>query len=361
MSVAIEASRSATLWDKFAAESSEWFSTRFEFELLGPVAFAPQFEFYAGDGVSISRGVMPPLRIINHGSSWPDAFFQIARADQASVLAMEGHGTMQLAAGELVVCAPDVPGEWTIDHAYTTAAFHIDEHLFRRYIPNPMDVVGRNLELPEPVSDILSRIMDTSIAMSRQGRFETTGRSLACSFLHMLALTPRVQMPEDREERCAVEFRRAQIKAFIQEHYAKPGLSTEDIANHLEITPRYVQIALASEGLTPTEYLKVCRLQAARRLLSSAAFADRSITEIAFECGFTSSAHFSTEFRKCFGKSPRIFRQSVPASRGLTGRLTYQRASILVSRRAEKRSNSIPVRTQPGFQPLVDERALPTS
>jgi AraC-like DNA-binding protein len=176
-----------------------------------------------------------------------------------------------------------------------------------------MDLVGRHLELPEAVSDILSRIIDTSLALARQGRFETTGRSLACSFLSMLALTPRVQMPEEREESSAVDFRRAQIKTFIQENYAKPGLSTEDIANHLGVTPRYVQIALASEGLTPTEYLKVCRLQAARRLLSSTAFADRSITEIAFECGFTSSAHFSTEFRKCFGKSPRSFRRSAPA------------------------------------------------
>jgi AraC family L-rhamnose operon regulatory protein RhaS len=77
-----------------------------------------------------------------------------------------------------------------------------------------------------------------------------------------------------------------------------------------------VQIALASDGLTPSEYLKVCRLQAARRLLSSAALVDRSITEIAFECGFTSSAHFSTEFRKCFGASPRTFRRSATAWRG---------------------------------------------
>jgi AraC-like DNA-binding protein len=280
------------------------------------VAFAPQFEFYPGDGVSISRGVMPALRVTNHGSSWPDAFFQIARADQESVLATEGRGTLRLAANELVLCAPELPGEWTTDRTYTTSALHIDERLLRRYIPDPMDLVGRSLELPDAVSDLLSRIMDTSLALSRQGRFGATGRSLACSFLSMLALTPRVQMPEDREESSAVDFRRAQIKSFIQENYAKPGLSTEDIANHLEITPRYVQIALASEGLTPSEYLKVCRLQAARRLLSSAALADRSITEIAFECGFTSSAHFSTEFRKCFGTSPRTFRRSAIAWQG---------------------------------------------
>ena len=178
-----------------------------------------------------------------------------------------------------------------------------------------MDLVGRNLELPEPVNDILLRIIDTSLTLSRQGRFGTTGRNLACSFLNMLALTPRVQMPEDREERRAVELRRAQIKTFIHQNYATPGLSTEDIAQYLEITPRYVQSALASEGLTPSEYLKACRLQAARRLLSSTALAGRSITEIAFECGFTSSAHFSTEFRKCFGKSPRSFRRSAPAWR----------------------------------------------
>jgi AraC-like DNA-binding protein len=282
---------------------------------LGPVAFAPQFEFYPGDGVSISRGVMPALRITNHGSSWPDAFFQIARADQESVFATEGRATVRLAAGELVVCAPELPGEWTIDRPYTTAALHIDDRLFRRYVPDPMDLVGKHLELPDGVGDILSRIIDTALAMAKQGRFATTGRSLACSFLNMLALSPRMQVPEDREESSAVDFRRAQVKTFIQENYAKPGLSTEDIANHLGVTPRYVQIALASEGLTPTEYLKVCRLQAARSLLSSTAFAERSITEIAFECGFTSSAHFSTEFRKCFGKSPRSFRQAAPASR----------------------------------------------
>jgi hypothetical protein len=86
----LKTARSSALWDKFAAESSDWFSARFEFRLLGPVAFAPQFEFYPGDGVSISRGVMPALRVTNHGSSWPDAFFQVARADQESALAVKG-------------------------------------------------------------------------------------------------------------------------------------------------------------------------------------------------------------------------------------------------------------------------------
>jgi AraC-like DNA-binding protein len=313
VSVAVDARRSAPLWDKFAEEASELFSTRFEFTPLEPEPIGPQLEFYSGDGVAVSKGVMPALRITNHGSSWPDAFFQIAVADQASVFDMDGRGTFRLAPHELVICRPEVAGEWTIDHSYTTVALHVEESLFRRYVPDSLELVGRNLELPGAVNDILLRIIDTALALSRQARFAMTGRGLACSFLHLLALTPLVELPEDRAERCAVEFRRAQIKTFIQENYAKPGLSTEDVAHHLEITPRYVQMALASEGLTPSEYLKICRLQAARRLLSSSVLADRSITEIALECGFANSAHFSTEFRKRFGESPSHFRRPSPS------------------------------------------------
>lgn len=316
MSVAVEQRLRAAQWDEFASNVSSQFSTRFEFTPLTPDPFAPEMEFHQGDGVAVSRGVMPALRLTNYGSSWPDPFFQISRADQASVLTMEGRGTLQLAPGEFVILRPEVAGEWTIDRTYTTSAIHIEEGLLRKHIPDPLDLVGRTLDLPAALNDILGRIIDASIAEARSGRFGTAGRNLGCSFLHMLALTPRAQPPEDRVERYAVEFRRAQIKTFIQENYARPGLSTEDIADHFEITPRYVQMALAADGMTPSEYVRVCRLEAARRLLSSTAFASHSITEIAFECGFASSAHFSTEFRKRFGRSPRSYRQSAPALRG---------------------------------------------
>ena len=316
MSAAVQgASQRAAKWAEFSSATSDQFSTQFEFQPLTADAAVPQMEFHPGDGVAVSRGVMPALRLINYGSSWPDPFFQITRADQESVLTMEGRGTLRLAPGELVVCRPEIAGEWTIERPYTTVALHIEEGLFRKHIPDPMDLVGRRLDLPAALNDILVRIMDTCVDLSKESRFATAGRNLACSFLHLLALSPRAQAADDRVERHAVELRRAQIKSFIQENYAKPGLSTEDIAEHLAITPRYVQMALAPEGLTPTDYLRVCRLEAARRLLSSSAFADRSITEIAFECGFASSAHFSTEFRKRFGSSPRVYRQASPALR----------------------------------------------
>jgi AraC-like DNA-binding protein len=315
VSVAAESAQRAALWDEFTSSASSRFSTQFQFQPLPGEWVAPEMEFFPGDRVAISRSVMPALRLTNYGSSWPDPFLQITRVDQDSTLDFGRRGTLHLAAGEFVVCRPEVAGEWTINRPYTTVAFHVEERLLRKHVPDPATLVGRTLELSGALNDILSRIVDASVALARRGQFAAVGRSLAASFLPLLALSPLADAPEDRVERYAVEFRRAQIKTYIQENYSRPGLSTEDIADHFEITPRYVQMALAPEGLTPSDYLRACRLEAARQLLSSPAAASRTITEIAFECGFASSAHFSTEFRKRFGSSPRSYRQAAPALR----------------------------------------------
>ncbi len=105
----------------------------------------------------------------------------------------------------------------------------------------------------------------------------------------------------------ALDLRRQQIKNFIDKNYAKQGMSVEAIAGYFQISPRYVQRALAGEGLCPSEYLKLRRLEAAAKRLREPE--PVSITRVAFDCGFGSSAHFSTEFRRYSGYAPRDYRR----------------------------------------------------
>lgn len=58
---------------------------------------------------------------------------------------------------------------------------------------------------------------------------------------------------------------------------------------------------------TPMQYLSHCRLTAAAELLT--ARPDRSVTDVALTCGFTSSQYFATLFRRQFGATPRDFRR----------------------------------------------------
>lgn len=61
-------------------------------------------------------------------------------------------------------------------------------------------------------------------------------------------------------------------------------------------------------NLPPAKYLARCRVEAAKRLLRAAP--ERSITEIAFECGFESSQYLATVFRRTTGQTPREFRRT---------------------------------------------------
>ena len=59
--------------------------------------------------------------------------------------------------------------------------------------------------------------------------------------------------------------------------------------------------------LVSVEILTDVRLKQAKKLIELHG-ADKSILDIALECGFSSSQYFSTVFRNKFGKSPSCFR-----------------------------------------------------
>ncbi len=59
-------------------------------------------------------------------------------------------------------------------------------------------------------------------------------------------------------------------------------------------------------GFTFIDYLNTTRLLRAQKLLTKTS---RSITDIAFECGYNSSNYFTTVFRKYFGTTPLQFRK----------------------------------------------------
>jgi AraC-like DNA-binding protein len=62
----------------------------------------------------------------------------------------------------------------------------------------------------------------------------------------------------------------------------------------------------AAFHLTPQKFLRKLRLRIASRALM---YTDKSLSEIALTCGFADQSHFSREFRRQFGRTPRDYRQ----------------------------------------------------
>ena len=62
----------------------------------------------------------------------------------------------------------------------------------------------------------------------------------------------------------------------------------------------------AAFHLTPQKFLRKLRLRLASRAL---VYTEASLSEIALTCGFADQSHFSREFRRQFGRTPREYRE----------------------------------------------------
>jgi AraC-like DNA-binding protein len=81
------------------------------------------------------------------------------------------------------------------------------------------------------------------------------------------------------------------------------------VARHFKVSERYIRMVFQSAGESLSAYLLRRRLERAAELLQNAFYANRSITDIALECGFNSVSHFGQSFRQRYGRTPRRFRE----------------------------------------------------
>ncbi|WP_052882334.1 AraC family transcriptional regulator [Kiritimatiella glycovorans] len=92
----------------------------------------------------------------------------------------------------------------------------------------------------------------------------------------------------------------------LAEDPAEPW-TLETMAAHCGLgVTRFTHYCREITNQTPMQYLNHLRIERARNLLRAAP--DRSITEIAMACGFSTSQYFATVFRRCVGVSPKSFR-----------------------------------------------------
>lgn len=101
---------------------------------------------------------------------------------------------------------------------------------------------------------------------------------------------------------------RERIKEYVTDNISDSELSIERIAKRMGCTPRYLHKAFEADGETLQRYILKKRLETSRSLLLLPENRNRTISEMAFKCGFNSSAHFSRVFKQRFNKSPNEMR-----------------------------------------------------
>jgi len=103
-------------------------------------------------------------------------------------------------------------------------------------------------------------------------------------------------------DRVGPEAMYVRAQAFIREHLRDPDLCIDQISAALGCTKRYLHMLFSERGMTVSDYIWRTRLQHCRQELET--HAGKTITDVAFSWGFSSSSHFSRVFRKYFGVVP---------------------------------------------------------
>src|SRR5712672_3149828 len=101
------------------------------------------------------------------------------------------------------------------------------------------------------------------------------------------------------------------------------------------------RIFTAVSGETLNSFTNRLRLEKAARLLR---YSEQSLTDIALDCGFSSSATFSRAFRSGYDTSPRQFRKSGEIKKSKICKELFSAQEYLLPMSAEEKRAEFPVR-----------------
>ena len=92
---------------------------------------------------------------------------------------------------------------------------------------------------------------------------------------------------------------------YLRDHYHEP-ITNQELARLAHLSVRAFERKFrGSFHLTPQKYLRKLRLHMASRAL---VYTNQPLAIVALNCGFVDQSHFSREFRRHFGRTPRDYR-----------------------------------------------------
>jgi AraC-like DNA-binding protein len=101
---------------------------------------------------------------------------------------------------------------------------------------------------------------------------------------------------------------------YMRDHYQR-AITNHQLASAAKMSLRaFERQFLAAFHFTPQKYLRKLRLRIASRAL---VYGNESLSGIALSCGFVDQSHFTREFRRQFGRTPREYRAHYKSSAGV--------------------------------------------
>ncbi|WP_246781513.1 helix-turn-helix transcriptional regulator [Rhodoblastus sphagnicola] len=218
----------------------------------------------------------------------------VVRADRQAVIGWPFEKiNLQVARGEIIALVT------TIDALYARAV-----KMGCRFGRNELKPgSGKVLDLTRPIAESLSRAMKSAIVDTMGlGNLVADGCEDLLLGMTTAALFPCVADCLGYTSDCGIPVLR-RARDYIEAH-ATEVIKLSGLAKTLGLSTRVMQVGFKRHfGYSPRDFIINCRLERSRKLLSEPCGV-RSITQIAFDCGFRDLSHFSAKYRDRYVELP---------------------------------------------------------
>jgi len=282
-------------------------------EINRPDGFCGLYRQAAGSLVSTIAGNVSRVRTDGGGmTQWGDGqsvFVVIGREGEAR---MQQDGTsLLLGPGDVAIADPHRSWDYRFSGPFSHLSVIVPRSLLALHPDGPDATVLWHCPAHSRLAKAITSLSEL-IAEEEAGAFGPSGDVLGLhsALIDILAGGLASSIPTTATgghgARADQSFRRA-LRA-IDDHLRDPDLSSAKVAGLLGMSLRTLHRLFHQRELTVTGHILARRLDLCYRQLQSQRHRDRTITDIAFDCGFNDLSHFSRSFRRRFGVTPGAIR-----------------------------------------------------
>ncbi len=166
----------------------------------------------------------------------------------------------------------------------------------------------------EPVPDAFVNALDPSL-IGAVGRFllalETPNERQVLAPLHLREIVYHLLQTEQRARLLEHAAREAQAHAVtsaisVMKQEMQQPLTVQELARAVCMSESaFAHLFKATTGVPPLQYLKQLRMEHASKLITHGT----SVGDAADKVGYSSASHFTTEFKRYFGDTPKTYSQ----------------------------------------------------